>query len=196
MGRGALNIVLLALLCLVVVLTWVMRRDFDRRNVEFLPGMVRSVPYNAQTANPLFPDGVTSRTPMRGTIARGFPPLPYAATPDDARRAGEELRNPVPDTVHGALERGAFVFATFCHPCHGPGGAGDGPVAARGFPPPPSLLTGKALTLKDGQMFHIVTYGQGNMPALAAQVRRDDRWKVILAVRDMQRRAVPRAEAR
>jgi hypothetical protein len=45
-------------------------------------------------------------------------------------------------------------------------------------------------------MFHIVTYGQGNMPALAAQVRRDDRWKVILAVRDMQRRAVPRAEAR
>lgn len=196
MGRSALNTVLLILLVLVVVLTWTLRRDFTQRNLEFLPGMVESVPYDALSANPNFPDGKTLRKPVRGTIARGFMPLPYDATPEDALRAGMELQNPIPDTLYEAVQRGAFVYATFCQPCHGASGRGDGPVAQRGFPPPPSLFAEKAVKIKDGQMFHILTYGQANMPALAAQISREDRWKVILHVREMQRKAATLAEAK
>src|SRR5205823_12508017 len=70
--------------------------------------------------------------------------------------------------------------------CHGVGGAGNGPVAQRGYPPPPSLLAEHVLKMKDGQLFHVLTYGQNNMPSYASQLSREDRWNVILYVRSMQ----------
>ena len=35
-------------------------------------------------------------------------------------------------------------------------------------------------------MFHVLSYGQANMPSYASQVDRDDRWKAILYVRALQ----------
>jgi hypothetical protein len=43
------------------------------------------------------------------------------------------------------------------------------------------------MTMKDGQIFHALTYGGINMPSYAAQISREDRWKVILNIREMQR---------
>jgi mono/diheme cytochrome c family protein len=87
------------------------------------------------------------------------------------------------------MERGAFVFRTFCVPCHGGSGRGDGPVALRGYPAPASLLAEKAIHMTDGQIFHVLTFGQKNMPSYASQLSEDDRWKVILYVRSMQGKA-------
>jgi mono/diheme cytochrome c family protein len=84
-------------------------------------------------------------------------------------------------------KRGADLYATFCTPCHGAAGAGDGAVVKRGFPAPPSLLAARAVDMKDGQLFHIVTYGQANMPGYASQIDEDDRWRVVAHVREMQR---------
>jgi mono/diheme cytochrome c family protein len=78
------------------------------------------------------------------------------------------------------------VFATFCSPCHGAGGVGDGMVAQRGFPPPPSLFTDNAMQLKDGQMFHIISFGKNAMPNFSSQISREDRWKVITYIRSLQ----------
>jgi len=97
-----------------------------------------------------------------------------------------ELSNPVKRDSVEELERGAFVFSTFCQPCHGSGGVGDGRIVQHGFPPPPSLLADRAIQMKDGQMFHLLTYGQGNMPSMASQVNTDDRWRVILHIRTLQ----------
>ena len=188
--RASLNVVLATALIIIVVLTWSMSRDYTSRNVEFLPGMVASVPYDAQSENPNFPDHKTLRMPVVGTEAQGFSPLHYRANADDAKRAGEELMNPVPDSNAADLERGTGVFATLCQPCHGAGALGDGTVVKRGFPPPPSLLAEKARRLRDGQMFHIITYGQNNMPSLASQVLRVDRWRAINYVRTLQRKSI------
>ncbi len=98
-------------------------------------------------------------------------------------RAGEELKNPFPPLDTARRERGTTVFANFCQCCHGPLGLGNGPVALGGFPPPASLQAERAVQMKDGQMFHVLTYGQGNMPSVAAQLSDDDRWSVILYVR-------------
>lgn len=43
--------------------------------------------------------------------------------------------------------------------------------------------------MKDGQLFHILTYGQGNMPSYATQLSREDRWRVIVHVRSLQQTA-------
>ncbi|MCA9078261.1 MAG: cytochrome c [Planctomycetaceae bacterium] len=98
----------------------------------------------------------------------------------------------VPDHVQrlqASVQRGAGVYNVSCVSCHGPSGAGDGPVAKRGFPPPPPLTTGKSAQMKDGQLFHILTYGQGSMAPMAAQLSRDRRWDVINYVRSLQQGA-------
>ncbi len=185
-----LNTVLLLLLVATLLGAWALPNNPGRRNFEFLPGMVRTAAYDAFAPNPAFADGMTLRTPVAGTIARGSLPLHYQSAPADAIRAGEELKSPyVPAQSNDpadVLERGANVYRVYCQPCHGSRATGDGAVVRRGYPAPPSLLADRARTMKDGQMFHVLTYGQGNMPAYADQVSREDRWKVISYIRSLQ----------
>ncbi len=188
--RAMVNILLLIMLTVVVVSIWFLKRDYTQRNQEFLPGMVESVPFDAQAENRHFADGKTLQSPSEGTIARENLPIHYKATQEDAKRAGEEIFNPIADTLENEIERGATVFATICSPCHGAGGLGDGNVVKKGFPPPPSLFAEKAMKMKDGQLYHIITYGQNNMPSLTGQVQKMDRWRVVSYVRSMQRKGL------
>lgn len=86
-------------------------------------------------------------------------------------------------------QRGAVIFKRFCAVCHGVGGQGDGPVTRRGVPPPPSLLQEKSVNMPDGRMFHVLTFGQGNMAPYAYQLSPSERWYVIYYVRSLQNRA-------
>jgi len=183
----ALDWLLVALLAVVCGLLALTTPSPTARNVDFLPQMVRPVAARAYSANRVFADGQTIQLPPPGTVPHGLPPLPYAATPEDAARAGRELANPFPASDAPALQRGGFIFQTYCQVCHGPGGKGDGPVAQRGFPMPPTLLAEHARKLPDGQIFHIMTFGQNNMPGYAAQIARADRWRAVLYVRELQR---------
>ena len=189
MGRVVLNGFLFLAVIVSVGASWIFSSDPAKPNFEFLPQMAHSSRYNAFAPNLNFGDGSTLQRPEPGTIARGSMPLHYAATPQDALRAGEELKSPLDFSNVRARERGAFVFSNFCVVCHGTGGTGNGPVAQRGYPPPPSLLAEHALKMKDGQLFHVLTYGWRNMPSPAPQVSRDDRWRVILYIRSLQKQA-------
>jgi mono/diheme cytochrome c family protein len=183
--RLVLNIFLLIVLLGSALANWALRPDLSRPNMEFAPDMAHGPRYNAFAANPNFPDGKTLQREPDTSIPRAFMPLHYAATPEDAARAGNELASP---TSQGAasLKRGEFIFENYCATCHGAGGLGNGPVAQRGFPPPPSLLADKTRRMRDGQLFHVLTYGQNNMPSYASQVSREDRWNVIAYVRSLQ----------
>ena len=194
MGRVMLNAALLLALAAAVALG-LMRVETSRTNIELFPDMAHSPRSNAFAPSAVLAGGPTLQAPPAGAIARELPPLHYQATPEDAARAGEELTNPNSDSNQRAHERGAQVFANFCAACHGAAGKGDGPVAQRGYPPPPSLLALHARVLKDGQLFHILAYGQNNMPSYASQLSRQDRWDVITYVRGMQRAASPAAPA-
>ena len=190
-GRIVLNGFLLLAVIVSVTASWILSSDPTKPNFEFLPQMAHSPRYNAFAPNPNFADGSTLQRPGPGTIPRGYALLHYAATQQDALRAGEELKSPVgPDNLW-ARQRGEFVFANFCAVCHGAGGGGNGPVPQRGYPAPPSLLMEHAIKMKDGQMFHVLTYGQNNMPSYASQLSREDRWNLILYVRAMQEAATP-----
>lgn len=190
-GRIVLNSFLLLAVLASVAASWMMSSDPAKPNFEFLPQMAHSPRFNAFAPNPNFTDGSTLQRPEPGTIPRGDLPLHYAATQQDALRAGDELQSPVaPDNLR-ARQRGEFVFANFCAVCHGAGGAGNGPVPLKGYPAPPSLLVEHAIRMKDGQMFHVLTYGQNNMPSYASQLSREDRWNVILYVRTLQTAATP-----
>lgn len=187
------NIVLASLLLVVAILTAATRVDYTQPNIEILPDMKYTPAWLAYRQNPIFVNGRTLQAPVPGTIARGQMPWHFAATKEDALRAGEEILNPYHRKPDGeaaerqeSIRRGSDAFRVFCISCHGPSGAGDGPVPQRGFPPPPSMLTGKSLQMKDGQLFHILTYGQGSMPDFAAQLSPPRRWDVINYVRSIQ----------
>jgi mono/diheme cytochrome c family protein len=185
------NLVLGLALALVFALLMLLRVDHSLPNYQINLGddMTYSPAYTSFEANDNFANGRTRQDPVPGTIARGTPIFHFEATPQDAIRAGEQLTNPFDVNIEdgaASAERGATDFKTFCIVCHGVDGRGNGPVAKRGFPPPPSLLTGKSRDMKDGQLFHILTYGQNSMPQFAAQLPPERRWDVINHIRRLQ----------
>ncbi len=188
------NTVLLIALAVTLALNFTIRRDPARPNYEYLPEMVHAVSFESFSANPNFTDGKTLQTPAEGTIPRGHMPFEYEPTEEDAVRAGVELANPIDPQDVGAASRGKLVYQTFCLTCHGAGGLGDGLVAMRGFPPPPSLLAQNAVDMPDGRMFHVVTFGQKNMPGYSVQISPADRWKAIAYIRALQESARAAAE--
>jgi mono/diheme cytochrome c family protein len=155
-----LNLFLLTVLVALVAANLGVSDNPTRRNWEAMPEMVRTIAYKSFTANPNFPDGKTMQLPPEGVVPR--------------------------EAAHQAARSGALVYQTYCQPCHGGAGKGDGPVAMRGFPPPPSFLADHALHLTDDQMFEIVSHGQKNMPSYAVQVPPQDRRAVISYVRSLQ----------
>jgi mono/diheme cytochrome c family protein len=187
MRFGRINIILLLAFASSLLANWLIQPDYSRPNIEFAPNMALPIPYDAYAANANFTDGITLREPVEGTIIHGQMPLQYGPDTLEALRAGEELSNPYTydDTV--IMTDGKLLYDTFCQTCHGVSGLGDGPVSLRGYPPPPSLRGGRALQMKDGRLFHIMTYGQGNMPSYSAQISREDRWKIVLHLRSLQR---------
>lgn len=197
MNLNRTNIVLGGLLVMVAILTASTRVDYTRPNIEILPDMKYTPAWTAYASNPVFANGRTLQAPVQGTIARGQVPLHFEPTSEDAIRAGNELANPShndksPEAaakLQASIQRGGEMYRVFCICCHGAAGAGDGPVTKRGFPPPPSLLTGKSLQMKDGQLFHVLTYGQASMPDFTGQLSVDRRWDVINYIRSLQPQA-------
>jgi mono/diheme cytochrome c family protein len=176
------------LLLLVAAAGWAYHHNPASPGYEFMPDMARSVAYDAYSPNPVFRDGKTLQAPVPGTIPVGGPlPFRYAATPEEAERAGRELRNPFRPSP-AVLARGREVYTNFCAVCHGARGAGDGPIIPR-FPNPPSYTSARLLAMPDGQIFHVITRGTAVMPAYAGQIAPADRWKVIHYVRLLQTRA-------
>ena len=82
--------------------------DPTRRNYEFFPNMVESVAHDSQTPPLELDDGIIiDRRVPSGSVARGYLPLPFPATPEGALLAGQALQNPIPDDDGEALTRGA-----------------------------------------------------------------------------------------
>ena len=90
------NRILLAILFALSAGNWFCGRDLSKPNIILFPDMVQSAAYDAQSLNPNFENKITGQNHPEGTIPRGFMPLQYEATEQDAIRAGQELVNPFP----------------------------------------------------------------------------------------------------
>jgi mono/diheme cytochrome c family protein len=163
--------------------------DRNRNNPgwDYFPDMFYSTAYETFTKNPNFRDSMTMRVPVAGTVPRDITPFNYTIDPESRILAGKELINPESPT-EGTLLIGKAVYSTFCVGCHGDKGAGDGPLFTSGlYPLKPRNLTGSpADNLKDGEIFHSITLGFGSMGAHGSQIRSEDRWKVVLHIRELQ----------
>lgn len=155
--------------------------DRNSRGYEYFPEMVYSKAYETYAPNPVFPDGKTAQPPVKGTIPANMVPYQYPNTPEGMRLAGLELINPFEPNKEN-LARGKFEYDIFCANCHGFDGRGDGNLYANGTYPsePPSLITEEILNIPDGELFHIMIFGSAIMGPFASLIRSEDKWKVIL----------------
>ena len=179
---------LIVIACAATSVSLLLWPDWTRRNLTYAPDMAVSPAVTTYSSSAVAEDAQTLRAPVPGTVPRGPLPLHYEATEADALRAAVELQVPPGIAAEPDRLRAEKLFEIYCQPCHGNDGHGDGITIKRGFQPPPSLLTQHARDMRDGQMFHVITYGQKLMPSQASQVRADDRWRLIMQVRRLQQR--------
>lgn len=159
----------------------------------------------AQSA--LWPDGRSSRSPPEGVVARSegtfagttsgrlgtidAAPQPgrYDTVRPDLRvgAAAESPSAPVRATATTAtLARGRERFDIFCSPCHSIAGDGDGMVARRGFPHPPSFHIDRLRDAPDSHFYAVMTDGYGAMHSYATRVPPGDRLAIIAYIRALQ----------
>jgi mono/diheme cytochrome c family protein len=164
------------------------RGDLKRQPpLEIFPDMKRQAKLRPQTIANFFPDAMSSRQFVPGTIARG---TPYADTPVNTGRITGTTNFvetiPVPITEE-LMARGKQRFEINCLPCHGPVGDGKGVTSKLGMGVVGNLHDKRIVLLADGEVFNTITYGKNLMGAYGANVTIDDRWAVIAYVRALQR---------
>ena len=91
------------------------------------------------------------------------------------------------------LARGRQRYVIYCQPCHDARGDGKGILFQRGNVPTATFHQDKVLKYPDGQIFDIMTNGQGLMPAYRWPIPPADRWAIIAYVRELQRERQARA---
>jgi hypothetical protein len=161
--------------------------DKTHPGYEYAPNMYRSVPYDADKGNPNFSNGMTNQHPAEGSIPRGFEPFHYENNLDEYERAGKELSNPLTRTEVN-LQEGKRLFLTRCVQCHGELGRADGAVVVNGkFPPPPAYQSEALKNLPEGKIFFSITYGKNLMGPHGFFLDRDQRWKIVQYIQELQK---------
>lgn len=126
---------------------------------------------NTWDANRFFPQGMTMREPVAGTVPRT----------DPARFV------PRPAVIDAALlARGQERYGIACTPCHGRRGDGRGMIVARGFPAAPSFADARLRGASADALYRAITQGHGAMFGMGAQVAPADRWAIVAYIRALQ----------
>jgi mono/diheme cytochrome c family protein len=178
-----------------------------RRDMQDQP---RMKPYRATT---FYSDGLSSRKPVDGTVARGYlmtdtefftgkkagRASAAAGSAQPAPSAGTNTSSVVgaaayPDDVEvfpltiskDTVVRGKERYEIFCSACHGLTGNGDGMIVRRGFRRAASFNDDRLRQAPVGHYFDAITNGWGAMPSYAKQIPAEDRWAIIAYVRALQ----------
>jgi mono/diheme cytochrome c family protein len=186
------------LIVLTVMAVLGKRGDLSRKPPLFIfPDMDWQPKQRPQTASDFFQDGLGSRLPVDGTVARGTAftngtevVWPYLDHPVNTGRL-PSLTNfieniPVPVTEQ-LLARGRERFNINCAPCHGATGAGNGITTKLGMTTIRDLHLPQVVKLPDGDLFSVITGGRGLMQGYAANLDVHDRWAIVAYVRALQR---------
>ena len=131
-----------------------------------------------------FPDGMSARPRIPGTVARGeIADDGFISTGMINGQIADGFPFPITDAV---MDRGEERFNIYCSPCHGRLGDGNGMIPSRGYRRPPSYHTDALRAAKTGHFFDVMTHGFGAMPPYAAQVSVRDRWAIVAYIRALQ----------
>ena len=123
--------------------------------------------------------------PVAGTVSRGqMSSFDFPAS-DSGQVMAASYPNPLKeykfsDAQMKEVER---IYLVNCGICHGTKLDGNGPLWKDGEGPypaaPRNLLDDYTKAKTDGQLFHAITYGKGQMGSYASQVHPEERWWLV-----------------
>lgn len=154
--------------------------DMLMGKAPWLATMRNGVQYDPYEGGPRpAPEGsVPARSP------NGDRPAHFAQTQLDS--AAATLRNPYP--VNAALlARGELGYQRNCASCHGPAGAGNGPVVGPNkFPYAPAVNSAPTQGRSDGYIYGVIRVGRGLMPPYGDRMTEADMWATVAYLRRLQ----------
>jgi len=151
--------------------------DKRERQLQYMPDMYESVPYNADDAKGLESNNNwANMRPVAGTIARGNVPYEYADTEAGYEAAKLELKSPLEKNEKN-LDHGKAMYNIYCISCHGKKGDGNGYLAeAEKFLGIPSY---KDRDITEGSIYHVIMHGKNLMGSHSSQLTIKERWQII-----------------
>jgi hypothetical protein len=99
--------------------------------------------------------------------------------------AGAKLTSPIARSPE-VLEKGKFLFDTYCAVCHGPTAQGDGPVGKQYAFKIPPLTDDFFKERSDGHLYGTIREGGFLMPGYAEVMTPEERWMVVHYLRSLQ----------
>lgn len=157
----------------------------DSANVELIQDMMEQEAIKPQEFDPFFKGGISALVPPENTQPVGFVPYKYGMNVEQAAR---ENKNPLSGQMsEEVLLAGQKYFETNCAVCHGYKGHGDGPVSTKYPLKIPSLVSDKIKSWSDGNVYHVITMGQGTMGPYASHIPQKYRWQVVNYIRHLQK---------
>jgi mono/diheme cytochrome c family protein len=163
-----------------------------RPPIHLNPSMDDQQKVRAQTASRFFFNGASMREPVAGTV-------PIGGLKEDTpfftgKGADGQFVATIPVPVDEKLvERGRERYRIYCQPCHDARGDGKGILFQRGNVPTASFHQEKILKYPDGQIFEVITNGQGLMAGYRWPIPPADRWAIVAYVRALERERLARA---
>ena len=136
-------------------------------------------------ASPLWNDTRSARDPVVGTQARS---AGTRADTSSGRLGDVAAEAPVSrsEWTLPVLARGRERYDIFCAPCHSVAGDGDGMIARRGFPHPPSFHIERLRDASDDHLYAVIRDGYGAMYPYANRIPPDDRRSIVGYIRALQ----------
>jgi len=91
-----------------------------------------------------------------------------------------DLKNPQPSDA-ASIKNGTTLYHSYCTPCHGDKGKGDGPAAASLNPKPADHTSPMVQAESDGALFYKISEGHAHtaMPPFKGVLNADQRWAII-----------------
>lgn len=163
--------------------------------------------YKVYKKSDFFADGMSSRPPVEGTVARGQlkgnkafytgkidNPNPNVQVQTTTDASGNTLVSSFPNDIDEfpmpitkeLIDRGQDRYNIYCIVCHGANGMGDGMVVRRGFPQPPTYHDDRLRNAPVGHFFDVMTNGWGKMNSYASVLPAADRWAIVAYIRALQ----------
>lgn len=152
----------------------------------YMPDMAYSRAYEAYDQNNFKQGGINYiQHPVEGTVRRGDLFAYTIANDSNGYKLSVEIKSPIAALDSNQMLEAQRLYNINCGICHGENLDAQGPLAGKvgGIA---NLTVAQYINQPEGQMYHVVTYGKGNMGSYAAQLDRKQRWMVVQYVKSRQ----------
>ena len=171
------------IIALVTLTSIISCNDKRTRQLQYMPDMYVSVPYDVNGANGLNGEPVNSK-PVAGTIPRGGHPaydLPNSNEGYELSKA--RITNPL-EASEENLENGKAMYDIYCISCHGKKGDGNGVLSQRDkFSGIPNY---KDRDINAGSIYYVIMHGKNLMGSHASQTTYTERWQIVQYVEKLR----------